>query len=144
MTAKSHRPSAGSSASAVAVVDQWWRALDARDWPAAEAVLDPGVVVEWPVSRERMRGRENFLAVQREYPEGWSIRVLRLVGGGPAGEGGGAVASEVEVPMEGVGVFRVASFWTVRAGLVVAGTEYWTGPEADPSPSWRARWVERY
>jgi hypothetical protein len=42
-----------------------------------------------------------------------------------------------------MGVFRVASFWTVRDGAIVAGREYWTGVGADPSPEWRAAYVER-
>lgn len=120
------------------VVAQLWARMQERDWSGVGALLSPDVVVEWPVSRERMRGRENYVAVQSEYPEGWSINVLRIVAGGDE------VASEVEVPMEGVGVFRVVSFWRLREGLIVSGTEYWSGPDADPSPEWRAPFAERY
>lgn len=133
-----HAQNSSAPVSPAEVVTRLWARIDERDWVGAGELLAPGVVVEWPVSRERMRGRGNYLAVQSEYPEGWAIRVLRVVGGQ------GEAASEVEVPMEGVGVFRVASFWQVREGLVVAGTEYWSGPETDPSPSWRAAFVERY
>ncbi len=77
------------------------------------------------------------MALNAEYPEGWSIRVLRLVADDDC------VVSEVEVPHEETGVHRVASFWSVRDGLIVAGREYWTELGADPAPGWRARFVER-
>ena len=81
--------------------------MQARDWARAAELVDQHAVVEWPVSRERMAGRENYVAVNREYPEGWSIRVLRVIADGDQ------VVSEVEVPHDTLGVFRAASFWTV-------------------------------
>ena len=86
--------------------------------------------------RERIVGRANFLAVNREYPQGWSVQVLRVVADGDQ------VVSEVDVPHVDLGEFRAVSFWTVRDGRVVAGREYWTSPGADPRPEWRARYVE--
>ncbi|NEE00174.1 nuclear transport factor 2 family protein [Phytoactinopolyspora halotolerans] len=94
------------------------------------------VVIEWPVSRERIVGRQNFVAVNSEYPEGWSIRVLRIV------VDGDEVVSEVEVPHVGLGVFRTASFWTVGDGVITNGREYWTSLGGDPAPEWRAAYVE--
>ncbi|MFF3212084.1 nuclear transport factor 2 family protein [Streptomyces sp. NPDC002886] len=118
------------------VVEALWDRIQARDWDGVARLIAQDAVVEWPVSAERIVGRENFVAVNSEYPEGWSIRVLRIVAAGDE------VASEVEVPHEDLGVFRAASFWTVRDGLIVRGTEYWTSPGADPRPQWRAAWVE--
>jgi ketosteroid isomerase-like protein len=118
------------------VVETLWARIQERDWAGVGELVAEDAVVEWPVSLERIVGRENFVAVNREYPEGWSIRVLRVVAEG------GEVVSEVEVPHESLGVFRVASFWTVRDGRVVRATEYWTGLGADPRPQWRVPLVE--
>jgi ketosteroid isomerase-like protein len=93
--------------------------------------------VEWPVSGERIVGREDYLAINREYPEGWTIRLLRVLAEGEV------VVSEVEVPHDGMGVHRAVSFWTVRDGRIVDGREYWTALGSDPSPEWRARYVQR-
>ena len=68
-----------------------WERMEARDWEGVAAQLDRDVVVDWPNTGERMRGRENYLAVQREYPEGWHIVALRIV------DGGDTVVSEVRV-----------------------------------------------
>ncbi|GAB3122543.1 hypothetical protein GCM10027160_41570 [Streptomyces calidiresistens] len=141
-------PSPGSSADSPAAgtagplsprecVVELWRRMEARDWSGLGALIAPDAVIDWPATGERIVGRSAFVAVNREYPEGWSIRVLDVL----AEPGGERVVSEVEVPQEGVGVFRVASFWTVRGGLVVAGTEYWVTVGGDAAPAWRAPWT---
>jgi ketosteroid isomerase-like protein len=117
------------------VIQELWSRIQARDWVGTSALLAPDLIVEWPVSSERIIGRDNFVAIQREYPEGWSIKLLRIVASGEE------VVSEVEVPHAELGVFRVASFWTVRDGLIVAGREYWTTLGADEVPEWRLRYV---
>ncbi len=118
------------------VVEALWNRIQARDWEGVAELVEEDVVVEWPATGERMVGSGNYVAVNSEYPEGWAIRVLRIVAAGDE------VVSEVEVPHEGVGVFRAASFWTVREGRIVRGTEYWTALGADPRPQWRAAFVE--
>ncbi|MBG0826326.1 nuclear transport factor 2 family protein [Planomonospora sp. ID67723] len=119
------------------IVHQLWDRMQARDWQGLGELLADELVVEWPASGERIVGRENFVRVNAEYPEGWSIKVLRVVADGET------VVSEVEVPHEEMGVHRVASFWTVRDGKIVTGREYWTELNADPSPEWRAEYVQR-
>jgi ketosteroid isomerase-like protein len=114
-----------------------WDRIQARDWRAVSDLLDEDLVVEWPVSAERIEGRASFVAVNSRYPEGWTIRVLRIVADGDE------VVSEVEVPHETMGMSRAASFWTVRNGKIVRGREYWTSPGSDPSPQWRADYVHR-
>lgn len=121
----------------VEVVRELWERIGARDWAGLGELLAEDVVLEMPVSGERVRGRSHVVAVNAEYPDGWSIRVLRLVAQGPE------VVSEVEVPMAGVGVFRAASFWTVADGRVVRAREYWTALGADEPPAWRSRYAER-
>lgn len=118
------------------IIETLWERIQARDWSGVGELLVSDVVVEWPVSAERIVGRENFLRVNSEYPEGWSIHVQRIVADGDQ------VVSEVEVPHEELGVFHAASFWTVRDGLITAAREYWTSPGTDPSPTWRHPYVQ--
>ncbi|MFJ9867503.1 nuclear transport factor 2 family protein [Streptomyces sp. NPDC101165] len=118
------------------VVRALWERMQARDWAGLRELLAEDLVVEWPVSGERIVGPTHYVRVNAEYPEGWSIRVLRVVAEGDQ------VVSEVEVPHETMGVHRVASFWTVRDGKVIAGREYWSELGSDPSPEWRAGLVQ--
>lgn len=113
------------------VVRTLWERIQGRDWTGARALLAEDVQVEWPATRELISGADNFISVQSEYPEGWRIRVLSVV------QEGDTVVSEVEVPHEGLGVFRAASFWTVRGGLIARGREYWVTVGGETPPDWR-------
>ncbi|OEU85767.1 hypothetical protein DB35_12505 [Streptomyces abyssalis] len=119
------------------IVHELWDRMQARDWVGVGELLADDVVIEWPVSGERIVGRGDYVSINAEYPEGWSIRLLRIVAAGEE------VVSEVEVPHETMGVHRVASFWTVRSGQIVAAREYWSELGSDPAPEWRADFVER-
>jgi ketosteroid isomerase-like protein len=119
------------------IVRGLWDRIQARDWAGVSELLADDLVVEWPVSGERIVGRANFVSINAEYPEGWAITVLRIVADGEV------VVSEVEVPHEAMGIHRVASFWTVRDGKIAGGREYWTELGSDPSPAWRAAYVQR-
>ena len=118
------------------VVRGLWDRFQARDWEGAGELLADDVVVDWPHSRERIRGRENVIALNRNYPQGWSIRVLRVVGEGDV------VASEVAVD-HGEDTFHAASFYELRNGLIARVSEYWVDPPQGEPPAWRAQWVER-
>ncbi|WP_424212967.1 nuclear transport factor 2 family protein [Streptomyces sp. BI20] len=120
------------------VVAELWKRIDARDWDGVARLLAEDLVVDWPVSGERIVGRANFLAVADEdtYGEDGSVRLLDIVADGER------VISEVELRLDHV-VYRAVSWWTVRDGRVVAAREYWTSPGQDPAPRWRAGYVER-
>ena len=120
------------------VVRALWHRIQDRNWTGAAELIAENAVIEWPASRERLAGRDNIIGVNREYPEGWSIKVMRIIAEDDQ------VAAEVEVPHTELGLFRVAGFYTVRGHEILRGTEYWTTVGADEPPAGRARWVERY
>jgi ketosteroid isomerase-like protein len=116
-------------------VSTWWAAVVERDWDRAAAQLHPDVVVDWPATGERLRGRDAFVEVQRIFPEGWSIEVRRVL------REGDGVAVEARVP-HGDEVFFCAGFYEVRDGLVVRAVEHWSGGSTLPAAPWRAHLVE--
>ncbi len=120
-----------------AVVRSLWDRIQARDWEGLSLLLDPHLVVRWPSTGEVFRGADNFVSVQSDYPEGWSISVLRVLAAG------NEVVSEVEVPTIDGPTFRVASFATVRDGRVVEATEYWVTVDAEEPPKWREPYASR-
>ena len=119
------------------LIRTFWGRIEARDWPGVAALLADDLVVEWPVSAERIVGPANFVRVNAEYPEGWSIRVQRIVAEGDT------VVSEVEVPHTELGLFAAMSVWTVRDGRIVRGREYWTSVGSETPPGWREPFTER-
>jgi ketosteroid isomerase-like protein len=118
------------------VVLQLWNRIAAHDWPGVGELLAPDIRLAWPATGEVFVGRDNFVAIQSEYPEGWTINVISTVAQGEV------VVSEVEVPHEEFGVFRAASFWTVRDDLITTATEYWVTVGGEQPPEWRSRYVQ--
>jgi ketosteroid isomerase-like protein len=118
------------------VVEELWRRIEARDWEGAAELVADDAVIEWPHSRERLHGK-NYIEVNRIYPEGWSIEVLRVL------ELGDVVVSEVRVPHDS-SEFWVSSIFEVQDGQIVRGREYWVESPTHDVPQWRAHLVERW
>lgn len=106
-----------------------------RDWKSVGEVLAEDVEVFWPVTREIIRGRADVVAVAAGQPNGWSIDVLHVH------DAGDVVVSEVQVPQEDVGIFRVVSIWTVADGVITSGREYWTRYGGEEGRDWRSRYT---
>ena len=120
---------------AVAIVRRFWELMASNDFTAVGAVLADDFVLEWPQTRERLRGRENFARMNAEYPaQGrWRFEIHRLFGDATQ------VASDVGIT-DGVLQARALSFFTVEAGRVRRIVEFW--PEPYPAPANRAHLVE--
>jgi ketosteroid isomerase-like protein len=119
------------------VVTELWRRIQARDWDGVGELLAEDFVLDWPNAGLRIRGRANFVGFNRNYPEGWSIEVLRVVA-----EGSVAV-SEVRVPHPVVGRYFALSVYEVEDGLLTRGREYWVEERYEPPRAELAEWFER-
>lgn len=117
------------------LVRKLWAGFDAGDFDGVSPLLHEDFVAEWPQSRERMRGRANFLAVNRNYPGVSRCSVRRIV------EAGDVVVSEVEIVNDGKPPIFAVSFFEVREGRLARAVEYWGEPYE--APAWRSQWVEK-
>lgn len=115
------------------LVERFWQAFDRLDFEAAGELLHDDYVCVWPQSEERIRGRSNFIAINKRYPQEWQVSIMRLLGSD------GQVVSEVKLTYQDEMVFAI-SFFEFRDGKIVRETDYW--PEPYDAPSWRASWVE--
>ena len=118
-----------SGTDAEAVVRRLWQAIDARDWDGARALLHEEFVADLPLSGERFVGPDTYLRMNREYPAGWAITVLRVVGAGER------AASEVRARLAGK-ADTALSFYELSDGLVTWMADWW--PEPYPAPASRA------
>jgi ketosteroid isomerase-like protein len=120
---------------ATGVVREFWRLMAGNDFDAVGAVLAPDFVLEWPQSRERIRGAAAFARMNREYPAHgpWRFEVHRIVGGDSE------AVSDVSVG-DGVQQARALSFFTVAHGRITRLVEFW--PEPYAAPHWRAGLAE--
>lgn len=118
------------------IVESFWAAMQTNDFRLAGDLLHDDYLLEWPQSGERIRGRENFVAVNTNYPAHgrWEFTVHRII----AEED--QVVSDVGVT-DGVNKARVITFSTIRAGKIWRQTEFWPDP-FEPA-AWRREWVEK-
>jgi len=117
------------------VVREFWRLMATNDFSSVAAVLAPAFVLEWPQSRERIRGAERFARLNREYPARgpWRFTIQGLVAG--AAE----VVTDVTVS-DGAVTARAISFFTLENGRIARIVEFW--PEPYAAPAHRAHLVE--
>jgi ketosteroid isomerase-like protein len=120
---------------AVDVVREFWRLMASNDFRSVAAVLAPEYILEWPQSKERIRGAERFAAMNAEYPAHgrWLFTINRLIGGE------GEAVSDVSVT-DGVQRARAISFFTVANGKITRQVEFW--PDPQPAPANRKHLVE--
>lgn len=116
-------------------VARLWAYFDTFNFADAADVLHENFVMEFPQSRERFRGRDNFLAFNAAYPGKWRCKILQAVASGDD------VVTETEVTDGNTTVVAI-TFFTVQDGLIVSAREYW--PDPYPAPEWRAKWAEKY
>jgi len=115
------------------VVEALWKAFDRFDFDAAGDLLHDDFVCEWPQSNERIRGKDNFIAVNKHYPGQWRIQIQNTI------TSGDTVVTEV-VAQTGDQSARAISFFTLKDGKIFRLREFW--PDPYPAPEWRAQWVE--
>ncbi|HEU5295486.1 MAG TPA: nuclear transport factor 2 family protein [Burkholderiaceae bacterium] len=110
-----------------AVVSEFWRLMASNEFASVKAVLSPGLVVEWPQSNERIRGAENFVSVNEQYPTTgrWQFKVNRLIAEGSV------VVTQVSIT-DGKQNAEPVSFFTVEGGKITHLLEYWPEPYVAP------------
>ena len=120
---------------ATEVVREFWRLMGTNDFHAVAAVLADEFVLEWPQSKERIRGAERFAQMNHEYPTHgrWKFTIHRIVAGDAE------AVSDVTVS-DGVQTARAISFFTLAQGKVIRLVEFW--PEPYAAPANRAHLVE--
>jgi hypothetical protein len=106
-----------------------------NDFHSVAAVLAPEFVVEWPQSKERIRGAERFARMNHAYPAHgpWRFMLNRLVGSKSE------AVSDVTVT-DGLQTARAISFFSIAKGKVTRLVEFW--PEPYTAPANRAHLVE--
>lgn len=120
---------------AVDIVRKFWETMQTNDFRAAGDLLSDDYVAEWPQSNERIRGRDNFAAINEAYPAygRWNFVINKIVGNEDE------AVSDVSFT-DGVQSARVISFTTVKDGKICKQVEFW--PENYRAPENRKHLVE--
>ena len=117
-----------------AALDRHWAASDASDFETEHDIYREDAVLEYPQSRERIRGRRNIQSSRAAQPNRKRFTVRRIIGAGDLW------VTEYVLSYDGQPSHTV-SIMEFRDGKVVRETQYFGDP-FEPGPS-RAQWVER-
>ena len=111
------------NAAAVEIAGRFWQLMATNDFRSVGSLLADDFVLDWPQSGERIRGRDNFAAMNEEYPAHgpWTFTVNRIVGNETV------AVSEVTVS-DGVQLARAISFFEISNSRIVKMVEFWPDP----------------
>ena len=115
-------------------LDRHWAASDANDFEAEHDIYREDAVLEYPQSRERIRGRQNIQQSRAAQPNRKRFTVRRIIGSGDLW------VTEYVLTYDGRPSYTV-SIMEFRDGMVARETQYFGDP-FEPGPS-RAHLVER-
>lgn len=124
------------SMTAKEVVQNFWDAMQTNDFAQAGKWLSEDYELTWPMSGERIIGRDDFVAVNSYYPANgrWEFTVHSLL------VEGDVVVSDVGVT-DGVVRARAITYSTVKNNLITKQIEFW--PDYYEAPDWRKQWVTK-
>ena len=111
-----------------------WAASDADDFAGEHQIYADDAILEYPQSRERIRGRQRIQASRMAQPDRKRFAVRRILGAGELW------ISELVLTYDDRPV-HVVSIMEFEGGQVVRETQYFGDP-FEPGAS-RASWVER-
>lgn len=100
--------------------------LDAREWEAWTALLDPEVVYEIPQSRERVQGIRAFLDFNQGYPGEWHLTPKVVIGDDQR-----AVLWMLATTEEGTADAHAFLEFS-SGGLITRVTDFWPEPYEPP------------
>jgi len=118
----------------VQTVERLIEGLNAKDVAVMDEVFSEDAVMEWPQSRERIRGAEVRRAVYARMETLPTITPRRI------SSASDLVIAEAHLDYDGVG-YECIFVFEIREGLIHKETAYWATP-FEP-PAWRAALVER-
>ncbi|WP_019275656.1 nuclear transport factor 2 family protein [Vibrio coralliilyticus] len=117
------------------VVNAFWQAMQSNDFYKASEWLSEDFECVWPQSSEKIVGRDNFAALNTNYPSHgiWTFEIHSTVCEGET------VVTDVSIT-DGTQSARAITFHTVVNGLIAKQLEFW--PDNYAAPEWRSQWVE--
>lgn len=109
--------------------------LNERQIDVMDELFHDDATMDWPQSRERVRGAENRRAIYSSFPQLPTITPRRLQSAGDL------VVLEATLDYDGP-TYETVFIFEFRDGKIEKETAYWS--EAFEAPDWRAAWVESF
>ncbi len=109
--------------------------INDRKIEVMDELFHDDATMDWPQSRERVRGAENRRAIYGSFPQLPTITPRRMISSGDL------VVAEATLDYGGPR-YETVFIFEFRDGRIAKETAYWS--EAFEPPAWRAEWVESF
>ncbi len=120
----------------LSLVKKFWHHLSYQQWDDAAILLHSDFIATWPQSKEKIKGANNFISVNRHYPGNHRIDVIH------AFNVENKVITTVWMEADSGQKTFAHSIFEFQDGKIFMVEEYWAEPYA--APDWRKQWVEIY
>lgn len=118
-----------------AVVERLITCINDRHIEVMDELFHDDATMDWPQSRERVRGAANRRAVYGAFPQLPTITLRRILSAGDL------VIAEATLDYAGP-TYETVFIFEFSEGRIRKETAYWSEPFA--APDWRAQWVETF
>jgi ketosteroid isomerase-like protein len=118
-----------------AVIERLIACINDRNIDVMDELFHDDATMDWPQSRERVRGADNRRAIYRSFPQLPTITPRRMLSAGDI------VVAEATLDYAGP-KYETVFIFELRDGRIAKETAYWS--EAFEAPEWRSEWVERF
>ncbi len=118
-----------------AVVERLIACINDRHIEVMDDLFHDDATMDWPQSRERVRGAVNRRAIYGAFPQLPTITPRRMFSSGEI------VVAEANLDYGGP-TYETVFVFEFRDGKIEKETAYWS--DAFDAPAWRAEWVETF
>lgn len=118
-----------------AVVERLIACINDRHIEVMDDLFHDDATMDWPQSRERVRGAVNRRAIYGAFPQLPTITPRRMFSSGEI------VVAEANLDYGGP-TYETVFVFEFRDGKIEKETAYWS--DAFDPPAWRAEWVETF
>lgn len=118
-----------------AVIERLIACINDRQIEVMDELFHDDATMDWPQSRERVRGAANRRAIYGAFPQLPTITPRRMLSAGDL------VIAEATLDYAGP-TYETVFIFELSDGKIRKETAYWSEPFA--APEWRAQWVETF
>jgi ketosteroid isomerase-like protein len=118
-----------------AVIERLIACINDRHIEIMDELFHDDATMDWPQSRERVRGAANRRAIYQSFPQLPTITPRRMQSQGDL------VVAEATLDYGGP-TYETVFIFELKDGKIQKETAYWS--EAFDPPAWRSEWVEAF
>jgi hypothetical protein len=115
------------------IIEKLWQLFSEQKWLDAKKLFHRDFVAEWPQSRERFIGADNFVDMNEAYPGNHTLEILNIMSSGDR------VVTAIYIHADTGQKAFATSFFDIKDSKIFKVIEFWGEPY--DAPASRAKWA---